>query len=149
MPPPSLAIHRRLISVLVADPENGHFPRRILSNAFTSWYYRLKIRAIGIVVLSPKTQKRPLKNQIMKFNNVLIVLVMTVITNAAFGQDTTSKAPAPAKIKPYKEVITSKAITKTGLFMVIRWMRNIILKFLIIYCHGSFFYHPFIKSSYW
>jgi hypothetical protein len=54
----------------------------------------------------------------MKFNNVLIALLMIVITNAAFGQDTASKAPAPAKVRPYKDVITAQAVTKPGLFLV-------------------------------
>lgn len=54
----------------------------------------------------------------MKLYNVLIVLVMTVITNAAFGQDTATKAPAPAKLRPYKDVITAQAVTKPGLFSV-------------------------------
>jgi hypothetical protein len=43
---------------------------------------------------------------------------MMVITNISFGQDTTSKAIAPAKIRPYKDVITAKAETKPGLFSV-------------------------------
>jgi hypothetical protein len=54
----------------------------------------------------------------MKLYNVLIVLVMTVITNASFGQDTATKAPAPAKLRPYKDVITAQAVTKPGLFSV-------------------------------
>jgi len=67
----------------------------------------------------------------MKFNHVLIVLAMTVITNATFGQDTTSKAPAPAKIRPYKDVITAQAVTRPGLFLVHKVMKNIFLKFPI------------------
>jgi hypothetical protein len=56
----------------------------------------------------------------MKLHNVLIILGMTVITHSAFSQDTTttSKPSVTAKIKPYNEVITSKAITKAGLFNV-------------------------------
>src|SRR6187551_3613394 len=54
----------------------------------------------------------------MKLYNVLTVLVMMVITNTAFGQDTTSKVAAPAKVKSYKDVITAKAETKPGLFSV-------------------------------
>jgi hypothetical protein len=54
----------------------------------------------------------------MKLYNVLFALSMTVITNFAFGQDTTTKAPAPAKVKPYKDVITAQAVTRQGLFSV-------------------------------
>ena len=54
----------------------------------------------------------------MKLYNVLIALSMTVITNAAFGQDTASKVPAPVKVRPYKDVITAQAVTKPGLFLV-------------------------------
>ncbi len=54
----------------------------------------------------------------MKLYNVLTVLIMMVITNTAFGQDTTSKVAAPAKVKSYKDVITAKAETKPGLFSV-------------------------------
>ena len=54
----------------------------------------------------------------MKLYNVLTVLVMMVITNTAFGQDTTSKPSAPAKVRPYKDVITARAETKPGLFSV-------------------------------
>lgn len=55
----------------------------------------------------------------MKLYNVLIVLLMTVITNASFGQDTTaSKSSAPVKMKAYSDVITAKAVTKPGLFLV-------------------------------
>ncbi|TMI61525.1 MAG: zinc-dependent metalloprotease [Bacteroidetes bacterium] len=54
----------------------------------------------------------------MKLFNVLFALSMTVITNFAFGQDTASKAPAPAKLRPYKDVITAQAVTKPGLFSV-------------------------------
>src|SRR6187402_3832204 len=55
----------------------------------------------------------------MKLYNVLTVLVMMVITNTAFGQDTTTSKPsAPAKVRPYKDVITARAETKPGLFLV-------------------------------
>ena len=55
----------------------------------------------------------------MKLYNVLIVLLMTVITNASFGQDTTASKPsAPVKMKAYSDVITAKAVTKPGLFSV-------------------------------
>src|SRR6186713_2071761 len=55
----------------------------------------------------------------MKLYNVLIVLLMTVITNASFGQDTTASKPAaPVKMKAYSDVITAKAVTKLGLFSV-------------------------------
>ncbi|HEY5968229.1 MAG TPA: zinc-dependent metalloprotease [Chitinophagaceae bacterium] len=54
----------------------------------------------------------------MKLYNVLFALSMTVITNFAFGQDTTSKAPVSAKAKPYKDVITAQAVTRPGLFSV-------------------------------
>src|SRR6187551_1720579 len=54
----------------------------------------------------------------MKLYNVLFALSVTVITNFAFGQDTTSEAPAPAKVRPYKDVVTAKAETKSGLFSV-------------------------------
>ena len=55
----------------------------------------------------------------MKLYNVLIVLLMTVITNASFGQDTTTSKPsAPVKMKAYSDVITAKAVTKPGLFLV-------------------------------
>ena len=55
----------------------------------------------------------------MKLYNVLIVLLMTVITNASFGQDTTASKPsAPVKMKAYSDVITAKAVTKPGLFLV-------------------------------
>src|SRR6187549_1257986 len=54
----------------------------------------------------------------MKLYNVLFALSMTVITSFAFGQDTTSKVAAPAKVKSYKDVITAKAETKPGLFSV-------------------------------
>src|SRR6187551_1478281 len=54
----------------------------------------------------------------MKLYNVLFALSMTVITNFAFGQDTTTKAPVSAKAKPYKDVITAQAVTRQGLFLV-------------------------------
>src|SRR6478752_8015396 len=55
----------------------------------------------------------------MKLYNVLLVLGMTVITNAAFGQDTTASKPsAPVKMKAYSDVITAQAVTKPGLFLV-------------------------------
>src|SRR5688572_19757755 len=50
----------------------------------------------------------------MKLYNVLFALSMTVITNFAFGQDTTSKALVSAKAKPYKDVITAQAVTRPG-----------------------------------
>jgi hypothetical protein len=55
----------------------------------------------------------------MKFYNVLMVLAMSVMTNAALAQDTTA-APktVPNRIRPYNEVITAKAVTKQGLFSV-------------------------------
>jgi hypothetical protein len=71
------------------------------------------------VVLSLETQKDRLKIRFMKLYNVLTVLVMMVMTNVAFGQDTTSsRTPAPAKVRPYKDVITAPAVTKPGLFLV-------------------------------
>src|SRR5436190_1084267 len=55
----------------------------------------------------------------MKLYNVLIVLGMTAITNTSLGQDTTASKPsAPVKIKAYSDVITAKAVTKPGLFLV-------------------------------
>jgi Met-zincin/Domain of unknown function (DUF5117)/Domain of unknown function (DUF5118) len=54
----------------------------------------------------------------MKLYNVLTVLVMMVMTNVAFGQDTTSRTPAPAKVRPYKDVVTAQAVTRPGLFLV-------------------------------
>jgi hypothetical protein len=44
---------------------------------------------------------------------------MMVITNTSFGQDTTTSKPsAPAKVRPYKDVITAQAVTSQGLFSV-------------------------------
>jgi hypothetical protein len=50
----------------------------------------------------------------------LIVLTMTMMLNAAFGQDTTSKVATQARMKPYSEVTTAQATTKAGLFLVHR-----------------------------
>jgi hypothetical protein len=59
------------------------------------------------------------KNQIMKLYNVLMVLVLSVLTNAVLAQDTTSVTKTvPNKIRPYSEVITAKAVTRRGLFSV-------------------------------
>src|SRR5678809_1793723 len=71
-----------------------------------------------MVVLIRNLKKDRKKIRFMKLYNVLFALSVTVITNFAFGQDTTSKAPAPAKVRPYKDVVTAKAETKSGLFSV-------------------------------
>ncbi|MFI5130731.1 MAG: zinc-dependent metalloprotease [Chitinophagales bacterium] len=55
----------------------------------------------------------------MKFNNVLVVLAMTMVANAVVAQDTTAVTKTvPNKLRPYSEVITTKAVTKPGLFSV-------------------------------
>jgi len=55
----------------------------------------------------------------MKLSNVLMILVMSVMTNAVLAQDTTVVTKTvPNKIRPYNEVITARAITKPGLFSV-------------------------------
>src|SRR5678815_243384 len=55
----------------------------------------------------------------MRFKIALISLVAVMTANSGFTQDTTaSKKAESSKIRPYNEVITSKAITKTGLFNV-------------------------------
>src|SRR5678815_2446451 len=55
----------------------------------------------------------------MKLYNVLTVLVMVAITNVSFSQDTTTSKPsAPARVRPYKDVITAQAVTSQGLFSV-------------------------------
>ncbi|HEY6505294.1 MAG TPA: DUF5117 domain-containing protein, partial [Chitinophagaceae bacterium] len=55
----------------------------------------------------------------MKLYNVLMVLAMTVMTNAVLAQDTTAVTKTvPNKIRPYSEVITARAVTKPGLFSV-------------------------------
>ena len=49
----------------------------------------------------------------------LFSLAFMLSAQAGFGQDTTaSKKTEPSRIRPYNEVITSKAITKAGLFTV-------------------------------
>ncbi len=55
----------------------------------------------------------------MRLKIALITLVAVMSTKSGFAQDSAaSKKAEPSKIRPYNEVITSKAITKTGLFNV-------------------------------
>jgi len=55
----------------------------------------------------------------MYFKIALISLVALMTAKSGFTQDTTaSKKAEPSKMRQYSEVITSKAITKTGLFNV-------------------------------
>ena len=80
--------------------------------------------------------------RIMKLYNVLTVLVMMVITNAAFGQDTTSKLPTPSKIRPYKDVITARAETRPGLFSVHKVDDKYYFEIPDLFCKGKFFLPP-------
>jgi hypothetical protein len=55
----------------------------------------------------------------MRLRSVLISTVLTLSVHTMFGQDTTApKKPEVSKIKPYTEIITSKAVSKPGLFTV-------------------------------
>src|SRR5678816_1987370 len=55
----------------------------------------------------------------MRLKIALITLVAVMSAKSGFAQDSAaSKKAEPSKIRPYNEVITSKAITKTGLFNV-------------------------------
>ena len=55
----------------------------------------------------------------MRLKIGLFSLAMVAFANAGFTQDTTAvKKAEPSKIRPYNEVITSKAVCKTGLFNV-------------------------------
>ena len=55
----------------------------------------------------------------MRFKIALLSLVTVMSAELGIAQDTTaSKKAEPSKIKPYHEVITTKAITKTGLLNV-------------------------------
>src|SRR6478609_4160406 len=56
----------------------------------------------------------------MRLKIALISLLAVMSAKSGFAQDsaTTAKPAAPAKIRPYNEVITSKAVTKHGLFTV-------------------------------
>jgi hypothetical protein len=55
----------------------------------------------------------------MRFTTALICLVAVMCAAPGFAQDTAaSKKAEPSKVKPFNEVITAKAITKTGLFNV-------------------------------
>lgn len=58
------------------------------------------------------------KNKNMKLKNPLTALVLLTTAISVFGQDTTAKKPEASKIKPYAEVITAKAVSKPGLFIV-------------------------------
>jgi hypothetical protein len=55
----------------------------------------------------------------MRFKIAFLSLVTIMSAGSGFAQDsTTAKKAESSKIRPYNEVITSKAITKSGLFNV-------------------------------
>ena len=55
----------------------------------------------------------------MRFRIALLSLVAVMSAELGVAQDTTaSKKAEPSKVRPYNEVITAKAITKSGLFNV-------------------------------
>src|SRR5215203_298811 len=55
----------------------------------------------------------------MRNKIALLSLAFVVNTQAGFAQDSTvAKKPEPSKMRPYNEVITSKAVSKAGLFTV-------------------------------
>ena len=55
----------------------------------------------------------------MRLKIGLFSLAMVAFANAGFTQDTTAvKKAEPSKIRPYNEVITSRAVCKSGLFNV-------------------------------
>ena len=53
----------------------------------------------------------------MNLKNALAVLVFAMVAGSVFGQDTAAtKKPEQSKIRSYSDVITAKAVSKTGLF---------------------------------
>ncbi|HKC34787.1 MAG TPA: zinc-dependent metalloprotease, partial [Chitinophagaceae bacterium] len=56
----------------------------------------------------------------MNLKNALVVLALTIVAGSVFGQQDTAavKIPESSKIKSYGEVITAKAVSKSGLFTV-------------------------------
>src|SRR5947209_8302154 len=55
----------------------------------------------------------------MRYKIALFSLAFLAITQAGFAQDSiAAKKTEPSKMRPYSEVITSKAVSKAGLFTV-------------------------------